>query len=238
MSYNRKTNVIEYNYNIGGVEIKRCTEFRDLGIIMDSRLSFVPHINNINCKALKMLGFVIRTTKDFKNTDCMFLLYFAYVRSILEYCTLVWDPYYNIHISALENIQRRFCKYVYFRKHGIYPVRNYPQKLLLAEFDLIPLVDRRKYFSLTFLYKLLHGIIQDSNLLSQINFCVPRLNNRQPLVFSNQVSRTNQHLHSPILNMTRLYNVNAAHLDVFVENFRFFCCTCKNLCYNYTPQLA
>jgi len=98
MSFTRKVNVITHNYIIQGIPLIRCNEIRDLGVIIDSSLSFIPHINHICNRATQMLGFVVRSTRDFTNTDCIKTLYISLVRSILEYCSVVWTPFYDVHM--------------------------------------------------------------------------------------------------------------------------------------------
>jgi hypothetical protein len=92
-------------------------------VVLDSTLSFIPHITSICKDALTMLGFLkTNGTNAFKNIDCLKLLFTTFIRSKPEYCCLIWSPYYDTHIAALEKIQRKFCKYLYFVKHGHYPV--------------------------------------------------------------------------------------------------------------------
>ena len=70
-------------------------------------------------------------------------LYNAFVRTKLEYCSTIWTPFYNVHIAEIENVQRKFCKYVYFKKYHAYPVQGYPQDRLLLEFNMHSLELRR-----------------------------------------------------------------------------------------------
>ena len=84
------------------------TTIKDLGIIFDSKLTFVNHIDYICNKALKMLGFVNRHIKDFKNVSALKTLYVCLVRSQLESNTCVWSPYYQCHRDRRESVQPKF----------------------------------------------------------------------------------------------------------------------------------
>ena len=70
------------------------------------------------------------------------ILYYALVRSHMESGSLIWNPVLKKHSEALENIQRRFLKYVYSRIFQYYPNMGY--KELLAGFEIDSLDNRRR----------------------------------------------------------------------------------------------
>jgi hypothetical protein len=109
ISFTRKTEVISFNFNVNGSLLARCNKISDLGVIMDTGLTFVPHMMSIVSKALKMLGFIFRNTSDFTNTISIKSLFYAFVRSKLEYCSVVWMPYNQMNISLLGKIKRKFA---------------------------------------------------------------------------------------------------------------------------------
>jgi hypothetical protein len=74
-------------------------ELRDLGVLFDTKLSFVPHINCVTAKASGLLGLVNRTLKEF-SVEAHKLVYCSIVRSVLEYASVVWSPTYLVHFSA------------------------------------------------------------------------------------------------------------------------------------------
>lgn len=43
MTFSMKKNIIEYDYKVNGSIIQRVTENKDLGIILDAKLSFKKH---------------------------------------------------------------------------------------------------------------------------------------------------------------------------------------------------
>jgi hypothetical protein len=232
----RIENVINFNYTLNGMLIEQATQFKDLGVIIDSKLTFVPHIQYICAHATKMLGFIIRNTNSFKSTDSLITLFNSYIRSKLEYCSIVWQPYYNVHILLLELIQRRFCKYLFYIRFGRYPERHIATNVLLDQFNLCSLDLRRKLASILFLYKLVHGRIVCTQLLNDILLRVPRLNARHPITFSIEHCRTNQHFHSPLNNMCRNYNDISYAADIFLTNYyRCFHTSCKNALHVCAP---
>jgi hypothetical protein len=102
------------------VRLARVESVIDLGITFDNKLSFVPHINvDITFQALQALGFIIRFSTHFRNIDTLKLLYRAYVRSKLEYGSIIWDPSYQRYVDKIETIQRRFLKFLAFKTDGV-----------------------------------------------------------------------------------------------------------------------
>jgi len=62
-----RSGIIEYDYSLNGVGLSVVSTINDLGIQLDSELSFKDHTNIIYNKALKMMGFVMRSCGSFKN---------------------------------------------------------------------------------------------------------------------------------------------------------------------------
>ena len=77
-------------------------------------------------------------------------LFKTYVRSILEYATVVYSPHYTNLILSLENAQRYFTK----RLTGLWDI-NYNERLKICKLE--KLENRRIKNDLTLVYKLLHN---------------------------------------------------------------------------------
>ena len=74
---------------------------RDLGITVSEDLSWAPHIN-IKCdKAQQMLAWVFSVFHT-RRTEVMLTLFKSLVRSILEYCSPLWNPLKVAEIQELE----------------------------------------------------------------------------------------------------------------------------------------
>lgn len=108
MSFYRIRSPTHFNYTIDDIELTRVKIIQDLGVWFDEQLTFNRHIDFVTSKAYSMLGFVKRICKQFTNIQALKSIYFAYVRSYLEYASVVWHPYQLIHISRIESIQKKF----------------------------------------------------------------------------------------------------------------------------------
>ena len=74
-------------------------------------MSWSTHIQMMSNKAMKVLNFVKRNlTNCLTNTKIQ--AYLTLVRSIMEYASPIWDPYYHSDIYKLEKVQRRAACWV------------------------------------------------------------------------------------------------------------------------------
>lgn len=171
VKYHRKHNIITSSYFIDNEKIKELDSIRDLGILYDKKLTFVPHINNIIKKASNVLGFVIRKCKTFRNFKTKIIIYNTLVRSILEYGSVVWRPHYAVHALRIERIQKRFMWHLAFSTGMAKKVRSYNDRL--KHFKL-PSLDQRRYLSdAIFAFKIINNKVDCPRLLSSFNFRAP-----------------------------------------------------------------
>uniref|UniRef100_A0A2S2P984 RNA-directed DNA polymerase n=1 Tax=Schizaphis graminum TaxID=13262 RepID=A0A2S2P984_SCHGA len=173
-------------------------------------INFHSHLDNICCKALKMLGFIKRICNEFKLTSSIKTLYCAYVRSILEYGAVVWDPSTSCGKDQIERVQRKFLNYVAFILSIDHPPHDYTP--ILNKLGISSLVDRRKDANLKFLRLLIDGCIDSPVLLSMINFKVPFSAVRQIYPFFIPKCNTNYSENQPILRMMRMANSDPSFL--------------------------
>lgn len=218
VSYYRIKNPILFDYEIQGTILSRLKTIKDLGVIFDERFSFIPHIETMIADASKVLGFIIRISRQFSSTSIVKLLYQSFVRSKLDYCSLIWSPIYECHSYSIESVQRRFLKYLVFMEDGIYPARGADHNLLLARYNEQPLKKRRDIQSVSFLFKLLHGIIDCPLLLEKIDFHVPHVRSRHQNAFRLKVARTNILYQCPIYNMCQNFNYLSNICDIHSDS--------------------
>jgi len=132
------------------IDLERCNKVRNLGVIVDSKLSFSDHITEKINKAYSILGIIKR---NFQHVDkvAFVLLYKALVRSHLEYANTVLSPYKHYLIDVVENVQKRVTKLVHERKHLPYTDRLKYLKLPTIKY-------RRHRGDMIETYKIIHGL--------------------------------------------------------------------------------
>jgi hypothetical protein len=70
---------IEFVYSIDRPALERVDEIKDLGVIMDGKMSFLSHIEAIISKSSRMLGFIKPFSKDFRSPYTQKTLYTSFV---------------------------------------------------------------------------------------------------------------------------------------------------------------
>ncbi|KAL0853132.1 hypothetical protein ABMA27_012896 [Loxostege sticticalis] len=219
VSFTAKKTKLTYTYNILDKPLCRKETIRDLGVLFDEQLTFRPHYDQIVKKGNRLLGFIMRTTKDFKKPKSTLCLFYSFVRSVLEYCCPIWSPFYRNHADNLERIQKRCLRYL-SRKHNYgRALNNYGERLI--KFDVMPLETRRKRYDLLYLHKILHFTVDAPGLLSAINVNI-RHRSRNPNTFDIQVYRNNTSYYNPLVRMCRTYNElsrGGKDIDIFNSNF-------------------
>jgi len=96
-------------YSLQNTPLDRICSVNDLGVLLDPKLKFDCHIMSTVHKAMSVLGFIKRWSKEFDDPYSTKLL-FTLVRPILEYCSSVWSPQYQVHIDRFESVQKNsFC---------------------------------------------------------------------------------------------------------------------------------
>jgi len=203
---NYKKSVINFSYIFNDSLLLSVDEFKDLGVILDNKLTFNLHLNYIINKSNSMLGFLFRTCKYFRNYDALKSIYFSLVRSHVEFSSIVWSPQYNVHSERIEKVQRKFTRVVYRKLFNTNQDLSYDERCRLLQVQ--PLHARRSISSACFMFDLLLGQIDSSNLLSKLNFTTNNLNIRNRKFIQPRFHRTNYGCHNP--------------LDIAVNNFNTF----------------
>ena len=79
---------------------------KDLGVIIDSALSFAEHISSKISMANRNLGLIFKAF-TFMDKDMLLNIFKSLVRPHLEYSSSVWSPQHKKDMVAIENVQRR-----------------------------------------------------------------------------------------------------------------------------------
>jgi hypothetical protein len=221
ISFTRNRDKINFSYQIDGVNLDVVKEVRDLGIIFDDRLSFVNHVTDVSGRAMKSLGFMLRTVSGFKNVNTLKLLFITTVRSILEYNSPIWSPCFTIHKKNLERIQKKFLRYVNF-------VLNIPRidlnyDFLYALVQLEKLESRRVQSDLMFLFKIINGLCDSPNLVAEVGLRVGNRSTRNNNTFYIDNSFNTTYLRNSVVpRLHYLGNQHLTDIDIFCTSLQSF----------------
>ena len=155
-----KSKMLHYDYALGSNSnsnnnnnsmstLESVTSISDLGVTVDSELSFSTHIYDKINKAYQILGIVNRNFNNLDNKSFL-LLYKSLVRSVVEFASSVWSPYKVGLIYDLERVQKRATKLISSCKKY-----NYKERLMYLKLPTLKF--RRARGDMIEVYKILHG---------------------------------------------------------------------------------
>lgn len=121
---------------------------------------------------------MFRCSRDFKRAKTFKILYCSLVRSTLEYASQVWNPRYKCYVTRLENIQKKFLKFLCFKLGIRFDSNKYLD--LCRRFHLLPLETRRNIADITYLLKVASNLIDSPTLLGKLNIRIPSRARRKP----------------------------------------------------------
>jgi hypothetical protein len=142
-----------HSYTLNNQILEQVPSNPYLGLQIVEDLKWKEHINNTCKKASSTLGFLRRNLQHCPR-ECRRTAYIALVRSIMEYGSIIWDPYTKQEITKLESIQRRGAMFITkdfkSREEGC-------MTKMLNDLNLPTLQSIRQKQRLIFLYKVVEG---------------------------------------------------------------------------------
>lgn len=153
MSITRKRNPLKFSYSTGGNILSTVSSYKYLGLVITSDLRWNEHMSYISKKAMRKLGYLRRSLRQ-STQEIRLLAYKTYIRPILEYASVVWDPYTQKNITQLESIQRKSVRFIF----NCYSWQVSPT-VLLNNANLEPLKLRRYRDRLKYMYLLYHDML-------------------------------------------------------------------------------
>ena len=159
-------------YQLNGTILQGVQTNPYLGVMLSSDMKWSTHINNICKKASTTLGFIRRNLRH-SPPSTRKTAYISLVRSTLEYGATIWDPFLQSDITKMEKIQRKAARFI----TGDYKTRS-PGSVtnMLKSLELPLLQERRKELRLTFLFKVVEGLVP---AIPPDTYLVPASNKRR-----------------------------------------------------------
>jgi hypothetical protein len=90
--------------HMGGVVLEQVSQMKLVGFVFDSKLSWGPMVDRLAAKARSKLG-ALRRLKPFLSSEVMKLMYTAFIRSGMEYGSLLYMGAADSHLSKLDRVQ-------------------------------------------------------------------------------------------------------------------------------------
>jgi len=90
-----------------------------LGILLDSNLTWKPHIDLISDKISKIIG-LISKLRHFVPTATLIAIYKSLIQPYLSYGICAWGQACQSHLNKILLLQKKVLRFIYFadRKHS------------------------------------------------------------------------------------------------------------------------
>lgn len=162
------TEFLNYKYTIGDEELSKVFLFCALSVLIDCKFSFTDHIIYTVNKATRVLGFITRYSKHFKNIKTLKCLYFLLVRPIID--PILWRLCQDDILVSIERVQNRFLRFVARQTDLPFDYNNYNCTVLKYELKITLISQWFLFSDLLLLFKIINGRINCSNLLFLFDF--------------------------------------------------------------------
>lgn len=207
ISFHKNKCKIHHVYHINNLDIEKVYEIKDLGIILDEKLSFKNHIDYVTNKAKSRLAWVKHFAKEFNDPWVLKKLFNTYVLPIIEYGIIVWFPKQLYLISKIESVQKQFLLYALrsLKWNDKFNLPSYRSRLLLLQMNTIE--DRRKISQIMFIFNILMGAVVSPKLLSNMSIKVPQRQTRSNKFLNENLCDT------PYNNAKKMLNVYSELID-------------------------
>ena len=199
-------------YVIAGEVLESLRYMRDLGVMIDEKLTFSDHIDKTVTKAKGALGLLMRTFQTGKNgrslrsfnVKAVVSTYCATVRSILEFSSVVWNGAADSHMKRIERVQHKFLMWLSGRTRVTSASFEYDD--LLNFYGMATLAARRKQHDVMFIRNVHCQVIRSTYLLEKLPLAVPSRLLRNRVLFHVPHARVNTVKHGLFCRVPKMCN--------------------------------
>ena len=139
------------SYTIHGHTLEEVSSAKYLGVTLQNNLSWNFHVDTIAKKAKNTRAFLQRSLQQCPKKTKE-LCYTTLVHPIMEYASVVWDPFTEENIRKLEMVQRRALVYADYRLPS-------SVTLMLQQLQWSTLQERRAQAKVIIVYQIVYSLV-------------------------------------------------------------------------------
>lgn len=231
-----KTNFIIFGYIKPNLDIQilindklieQLESVKFLGVIIDNKLTWKPHIGNVCSKLSKILGIMYRASRQI-NSNALKMLYHSLFYPYLIYCSEIWGNTYKSLLAQVIILQKRVIRLLSS------VTRNEHTNALFFNLKILKFPDVVKLKTLLFMFKIKQNLLP-TKIQSNFHFgnreC--KHQTRQRSNFRSTYSRTTLNQHSLSIIGPKLWNCLPSTLTDCKSFFQFKKLTKSNFIDSY-----
>ena len=213
---------VRTSYLIDATVLQHVEEIKDLGVTLDTKLTFMAHVSDVVKRANRSLGMLIRSfqtgsARSRFDRTALLAAYFSSVRSILEYASVIWAGAADSHTVRVDRVQHKFLMWLSHHSSSGSTSLSYPE--LCRHFKVISLSARRVQHDLLFLRNILSTKLDSPILLESFSLHVPTRSTRNCHLFYEPRARVNTVQRGTFCRLPRLTNSFLSGRDVTADIF-------------------
>ena len=136
-----------------GTAVKRVSQVKYLGVLLDCNLNFSSHVSSLLKSCMARLSFLYRNS-SFLNFQSRKTLCSSLIQPYVDYCASAWYEGLTVSLKLkLDVLQRKLVRFVHR-----FDCRHHVGLVELQSLSWLSIPDRVKYFSLVHLFRIKRGL--------------------------------------------------------------------------------
>ena len=215
---------VQTAYFINATKLEHVGEIRDLGIILDTKLTFSSHVSTIVSRANRSLGMLFRSFQTGAgrskfDRNALMCAFFSNVRSILEYGSVIWTGAADTHTVRIDRVQHKFLIWLLSNTASGH-ASSLEYRDLLNHFRIPSLASRRVQHDLLFIRNIFNSRVDSLILMHGFSLHAPTRSVRTRKLFYEPRPRVNTVKRGLFLRVPQLVNSflrNIPEADFFAD---------------------
>ncbi len=152
MFFSKSNSIIkEPDVYVSGVKLQVVPQYKYLGILIDSKLTFKAQVKKV-CKQVKFNLYNFKFIRDYMSLEAAKMYMYSMVISHMTFCLTTWSQASSVTLKPLESLYKRTLK-VFDKK----PV-HYHHCPILKKHNLLSWENMIKYANVCLMYKIINGL--------------------------------------------------------------------------------
>ena len=200
---------------MGGSIITATDTLKYLGVLIDDKITWIPHITYVKNKVSKGIGIMLKA-RNYLKRNALVNLYYSFIYPYLIYCIEAWGNAINCYLKQLYLIQKKVIRMIAFANYNTPSIDIFKNLIILPLYKLV--VDRIGIMMLKYANNLLPPAL---HYLYTSNSDVHNYTTRQRHLLHVNKSNINTYSNSFGNTSARIWNVVQSKIKVNISLSKF-----------------